>query len=59
MTTSLYTLKKWADTGWKTSKGADIAHKEMWQEINCNLAGNQFEVIDEKEDSEAVRRLLG
>ena len=58
VTTCLYTLKKWADTGWKTSKGADIAHKEEWQEINCNLQGNQFEVIDEKADSEAVRRLL-
>lgn len=58
VTMCLYTLKKWAGTGWKTSKGADIAHKEEWQEINCNLQGNHFEVIDEKTDSEAVKGFL-
>ena len=58
VTTSLYTLKKWAGTGWKTSKGADIAHKEEWQEINCNLQGNQFEIINETVESEAVKGFL-
>ena len=58
VTTSLYTLKRWAETGWKTSKGADIANKEAWQEINCNLQGNQFEVINEKLESEAVKGFL-
>ena len=58
VTTSLYTLKRWAETGWKTSKGADIAHKEAWQEINCNLQGNQFEVMNEKLESEAITGFL-
>lgn len=58
VTTSLYTLKRWAETGWKTSKGADIANKEAWQEINCNLQGNQFEIINEKLESEAVKGFL-
>lgn len=57
VTTSLYTLKEWAKSGWKTSKGKDVAHKEMWQEINCNLGG-QFEVIEEKPDSEAIKGFL-
>ena len=58
VTTSHYLLKKCKSDGWKTSKGADIAHKELWQEINCNLAGNDFEVVDEKPDSEAIKKLL-
>lgn len=57
VTTSLFLLKKWKDDGWKTSKGSDIAYKDLWQEINCNLQGNSFEVIDEK-DPEAIRELL-
>ena len=57
VTTSLFLLKKWKDDGWKTSKGSDIAYKDLWQEINCNLQGNSFEVIDEK-DPEAIKELL-
>lgn len=57
VTTCLLSLKKWQKDGWKTSKGTDIAYKELWQEINCNLRGNSFEVIDEK-DPEAIRELL-
>lgn len=58
VTTSLFQLKEWSKNGWKTAKGSDIAHKDMWQEINCNFQGNLFEVIDEKPDSEAIKRLL-
>lgn len=57
VTTSLFLLKKWKDDGWKTSKGSDIAYKDLWQEINCNLQWNSFEVIDEK-DPEAIKELL-
>ena len=57
VTTRLFLLKKWKDDGWKTSKGSDIAYKDLWQEINCNLQGNSFEVIDEK-DPGAIKELL-
>lgn len=59
ITQSLYYLKKWAAEGWKTAKGGEIAHKEAWQEINCNLTGNLLEVVTERPESEALKRLKG
>ena len=59
ITGSLYRLKSWASNGWTTAKGQPIAHKDEWQEINCNLAGNQLEIISERPESEALKRLKG
>ena len=59
ITGSLYRLKKYATTGWVTAKGQPIAYKDAWQEINCNLQGNQLEVVAERPESEALKRLKG
>ena len=59
ITGCLYHLKKWAANGWTTAKGQPIAHKDEWQEIYCHLAGNQLEIISERPESEALKRLKG
>lgn len=59
ITGCLYHMKKWAANGWTTAKGQPIAHKDEWQEIYCNLAGNQLEIISERPESEALKRLKG
>lgn len=56
VTGCLKNLGKWSKEKWKTSKGADIKYKEMWQEIHCNIKGHEVEVIEE--DPEEVRKII-
>lgn len=41
-------LEMWKTNGWKTIKGENVAHKELWQQISVELDKHKVEFVWER-----------